>query len=350
MRLRKALALAALTTGATVPVAHALAAPGLAAAPFPVPAVRAPAPSCGQEDAPDFPLGTRIHGGPEAYTAGADFRTWNLDLTNTTAEPCRGIHPVLVLVDRERTLRPAQIRAEFFDAAAGLWRPVAFEGTEQAESVGVFSAAPAAPSASAAPGASPQPPPAPAFPGFAVPAGGTLTVPVRLAFSADTAPDEVTVNAAVVQRRGDDGDWVGESGDYLLTVGPADPDTAPDTDPPPTTTPPKDPARPTAPSATPGPSLPELAGTGADTGADWGDGPGAGGAAGPGAGAGRGPGAGATAGPAPDTRADPGPGAEADTRARTGRETALRLAPLSAALLLAGAALLYVARRRRRHP
>ncbi|GAA2799091.1 hypothetical protein [Streptomyces showdoensis] len=302
MRLRNALALAALTTAAAVPVAHALA---------PVPAVAAP-PECGAGTARDFPLAARIQDGPAAYAAGGDFRAWNLDLANTTAQPCRGIHPVLVLADRGRVLRPEQIRAEFYDAGARLWRPVTFEGTDRAENVGVFGGAgeePEAPAAASAPTpgatlppgttpsadpADPTSPPAltppPAFTGFAVPAHGILTVPVRLAFRADTAPDQVVVNAAVVQRRGDDGDWVGESGDYTLTVGPADP-TDP-TDPAPRRDPaPADPARPTPPGAAPVPVRPELA--------------------------------------------------------HTGRESALRAAPASLALLGAGAALVLLARRHR---
>ncbi|MET7927355.1 hypothetical protein ABZT43_25820, partial [Streptomyces sp. NPDC005349] len=32
------------------------------------------------------------------------------------------------------------------------------------------------------------------------------------AFTSDARPNSVVANAAVVQRRGDDGDWVGQSG------------------------------------------------------------------------------------------------------------------------------------------
>ncbi|MER8044308.1 hypothetical protein [Streptomyces sp. NPDC094032] len=286
MRLRNALALAALTTAAAVPVAHALA---------PVPAVAAP-PECGAENARDFPLATRIQEAPATYAAGGDFLTWNLGLTNTTAQPCRGIHPVLVLTDRERTLRPAQIRAEFYDAGARIWRPVTFEGTDRAESVGVFGGTEeteeegtvGAVGTGDGPTGAPTPPPA--FTGFAVPPHRTLTVPVRLAFRADTVPDEVVVNAAVVQRRGDDGDWVGESGDYTLTVLPAAP--AAPADPPATRRPaPADPARPTPKGTAPLPARPELA--------------------------------------------------------RTGRESAVRLAPAAAALVAAGAGLVLLARRHR---
>ncbi|WP_329623259.1 hypothetical protein OG357_24900 [Streptomyces sp. NBC_01255] len=174
-------------------------------APAPVvPAPDPPAPSCGTAADGGFPLATRIHGGPADYAAGGPLQAWKLDLTNTTDASCTGVHPVLVLADsdRGRALRPAQIRFEFYDAGSARWWPVVFETTEEAENVGVFAD----------------------FGGFAVPAGRTLTVPVRLAFREDTAPDEVVVSAAVVQRRGADGDWVGASGDYRLTVGPVVPD------------------------------------------------------------------------------------------------------------------------------
>ncbi|MFJ8669079.1 hypothetical protein [Streptomyces sp. NPDC093600] len=153
-------------------------------------------PSCGKESDPDFPIDTRVQGGPADYVPGGDFRTWNVELTNTTTEPCHSIHPVLVLADRDRVLEPAQIKFDFYDSEARRWRPVRFEGTEEDECVGVFSD----------------------FPGLAVPAGRKVTVPVRLAFRADTAPNEVVANAAIVQRKGDDGDWVGESADYRLTI------------------------------------------------------------------------------------------------------------------------------------
>ncbi|MEU2114975.1 hypothetical protein ABZ567_04820 [Streptomyces sp. NPDC016459] len=187
------------------PAAEAPPAQVPALAPTPALAPRAPAPDpptplCGTAPGGGFPLDTELHGGPVDYAAGGPPQEWRLDLTNRTDASCSGIHPVLVLTDRERTLRPEQIRFEFYDDGAARWRPVAFEATEEAENVGAFTG----------------------FGGFAVPAGKTLTVPVRLAFDAGTAPDDVVVNAAVVQRRGTDGDWVGESGDYRLTVGPSD--------------------------------------------------------------------------------------------------------------------------------
>ncbi|WP_369144434.1 hypothetical protein [Streptomyces sp. R44] len=187
---------------------------------------------------------------------------------------------MLVLTDRDRALRPEQIRFEFYDAGSARWHPVVFEVTDEAENVGAFTG----------------------FGGFAVPAGRTLTVPVRLTFEAETAPDEVVVNAAVVQRQGEDGDWVGESGDYRLTVGPAAPGTptAPDTPAP------SDPSAP--PAKTARPPAPTAPATGSDE--------------------------------------DP-----ADTElASTGRESETYervLAVLSAGLVLLGALLLRAARRRR---
>ncbi|MGW4703612.1 hypothetical protein [Streptomyces sp. NPDC004285] len=198
----RAVTVAAAATAATAPLA-------VAAPAFAVPAPDPPAPTCGTPAGGGFPLDTRIHGGPADYPAGGPFQVWKLDLTNTTDAPCSDVHPVLVLTDRDRALRPEQIRFEFYDAGSARWRPVSFESTEEAENVGAFTG----------------------FGGFAVPAGRTLTVPVRLTFEAETEPDEVVVNAAVVQRRGEDGDWIGESGDYRLTVGPAGrvTPTAPDT-------------------------------------------------------------------------------------------------------------------------
>ncbi|MEU3690143.1 hypothetical protein [Streptomyces narbonensis] len=207
---------------ASAPGASAPAAPATSASPAPdtpafnapapnvpnapktpkIPAPDPPVPSCGNAPDGGFPLATRIHGGPDDYAAGGPLQAWELDLTNDTDASCTGVHPVLVLTDRDRALQPAQIRFEFYDEGSARWRPVVFEATEEAENVGVFTD----------------------FGGFAVPAGQTLAVPVRLAFREDTAPDEVVVSAAVVQRRGEDGDWVGASDEYRLTVGPAVPE------------------------------------------------------------------------------------------------------------------------------
>ncbi|MEU7036530.1 LPXTG cell wall anchor domain-containing protein [Streptomyces sp. NPDC046237] len=154
--------------------------------------------TCGKVTDPEFPIDTRIHGRPGVFVPGAGSRTFEVDLTNTTADACHSIHPVLALADRERVLRPEQIRLDFYDSEARLWRPVVFEATEEDENVGVFTD----------------------FSGFTVPADGTVTVPVRLAFREDTAANEVVANAAIVQRQGADGDWVGVSDDFRLTIGP----------------------------------------------------------------------------------------------------------------------------------
>ncbi|MEU6100477.1 hypothetical protein [Streptomyces flaveolus] len=179
-----------------------LAVAGPAAAAPPAPAgPSAPLPACTAPDDHTFPLTTRIHGGPSAYESGGGYGTWYLDLTNTTSRTCEAVHPVVVLVDQRRALEPAQVRLEFYDGDQT--RPVTFEATDRDELIGAFGEGEGEG----------------AFPGFTVGPGRTLTVKVRLALTSDTAPGEVTANAAVVQRRGDDGDWVGQSNDYRFRVG-----------------------------------------------------------------------------------------------------------------------------------
>ncbi|MCZ9345985.1 hypothetical protein NGM37_50505, partial [Streptomyces sp. TRM76130] len=80
-----------------------------------------------------------------------------------TDRTCAGIHPVVVLVDEDRVLEPAQPRMEFYDGD-GRPRPVRFEATDGDELVGVLADD--------------------GFPGFTVEAGRTLTVRVRLALAA----------------------------------------------------------------------------------------------------------------------------------------------------------------------
>ncbi|MEU7299279.1 hypothetical protein [Streptomyces sp. NPDC007206] len=164
----------------------------------PAAASAAPPPACAGADARAFPLAARIRGGPPSYEAGGGYGTWYLDLTNTAGETCTGIHPVVVLVDDKYALRPDQPQLEFYDGARPL--PVTFESTDEQELVGVLDGA--------------------GFEGFAVPPGKTVSVKLRLALPSDTPSDQVTVNAAVVQRRGDDGDWVGESNAYRFAIGP----------------------------------------------------------------------------------------------------------------------------------
>lgn len=154
-------------------------------------------PSCVAADARSFPLATRIRGGPTSYEAGGGYGTWYIDLTNTTGRTCAGIHPVVVLVDDKRALRPGQPQLDFYDGPRA--RSVTFESTDEQELVGVLDGA--------------------GFAGFTVPPGRTVSVRVRLALTSDTASDQVTANAAVVQRRGQDGDWVGQSNAYRFGIG-----------------------------------------------------------------------------------------------------------------------------------
>ncbi|CAL9274229.1 hypothetical protein SUDANB5_02704 [Streptomyces sp. SudanB5_2050] len=166
---------------------------------------RAPAPlrACTAPDDHTFPLTTRIHGGPAEYEAGGGFGTWYLDLTNTTSRTCEGIHPVVVLVDGKRALEPSQPRLEFYDD--GRPHSVAFEETDRDELIGAFGEGPAEDGEES-------------FPGFTVGPGETLTVRMRLAVTSDAEAGEVTANAAVVQRRGGDGEWIGQSNDYRFRV------------------------------------------------------------------------------------------------------------------------------------
>ncbi|WP_298568603.1 LPXTG cell wall anchor domain-containing protein [Streptomyces luteogriseus] len=245
----------------------------------------APAPSCAAPDDHTFPLTTRIHGGPGTYTAGGGFGTWYVDLTNTTDRTCTGIHPVVVLIDDKRALEPAQPRLEFFEGARA--HPVRFEKTGEDELVGAF--------ADEEDG----------FAGFTVEPGGTVTVKVRLMLTSDAVPNDVTANAAVVQRHDDDGDWVGQSNDYRFGIDTDEAGTDPGTD------------------------------TGTDTDTDTGTG----------------------TDTEPDTGTEPRPDSDAsvppredrfpfaEELARTG--TGTQVAAAVAALLLTGGGVLLVARRRR---
>ncbi|MFF0186023.1 hypothetical protein [Streptomyces sp. NPDC005244] len=294
------------TSRPLVPAAVALCA---ALAPVPARALE-PRPACVASDTHDFPVTSRIHGGPDDYRPGGDFGTWYLDLTNTTSHTCGAIHPVVVLMDTGRTLRPEQLRMEFYEGERA--HPVTFERTDEAENVAPFDDG---------------------FPGFTVPPGRTLTVKVRLSLtSAATAPNDVVASASVVQRHGGDGDWVGESNDYRFHVGDDAADTGrdQDTDGDGTTT---DPGTATADAGT-GSASP---GTGTATGGTRSPGTGT---ASPSAGAGVGSSASAgTGAAAPDV----------DELARTGPAAPNRplLAALAVALTALGAGLFLVARRLR---
>ncbi|MFE2087557.1 hypothetical protein [Streptomyces sp. NPDC059460] len=175
-------------------------------------------PTCGAPTADDFPITTRIRGGQETYASGGGYGTWFLDLTNTTSKPCSSIHPVLVLTDEDQKLTSDQIQLEFSDPdSPDLPHRVTWETTDRDEHIGVFGG-------DGADGAD-------TFDGFTVPAGRTVSVQVRMAFTSDTDPNRITAKAAIVQRKqaapaggaketpaGDDGDWVGESDDYVFGV------------------------------------------------------------------------------------------------------------------------------------
>ncbi|MEV7419139.1 hypothetical protein [Streptomyces sp. NPDC089919] len=163
-------------------------------------------PECGDGKSAEFPIGARIRGGPAVYRSGGGPQTWYLDLTNTSAHECRAVHPVVVFADQDHALKPGQVRMDFLDGK-GAGRPVSLEESDQDEVIAVFD------------GGAGEP-----FPGFTLAPGGTLTVTVRLAFAPGTAPGEVVADAALVQRKGGDGDWVGESGRYRFSVeGPEEP-------------------------------------------------------------------------------------------------------------------------------
>ena len=169
-----------------------------------------------------FPVGARIRGGPGAYRNGDDFQEWAIELSSRASVVCRRLHPVVVLVDRKRVLQPAQIRLEFHDGTR--WRPVRMVHTDRDENVGAFDSFPGPPPVFG-PSRNPGPPPAPGTPGFSgftLWPGATLTVRVRLALAAGAESDDVVAVAVIVQRRGGDGDWVGESGRYPFTIGAGD--------------------------------------------------------------------------------------------------------------------------------
>lgn len=160
-------------------------------------------PTCAASKKREFPVRTRIHGGPDTYDAGGGYRTWYIDLTNTTDATCADIHPVVVLVDEKRALEPEQPRLEFYDGKRP--RPVTFERTDEDEHIGVL-------------GSSEDSSEDHDFPGFTVAPGKTLSVKVRLAVTSDAVPNDVVANAAVVQRHEDDGAWVGQSNDYPFRI------------------------------------------------------------------------------------------------------------------------------------
>ncbi|NEW73361.1 hypothetical protein [Streptomyces rhizosphaericus] len=194
MRLPTALSLRAVLPAAALAFAPAL---------YGVPAYAAEAEpaACGDRNASDFPIEAHLRGGPDQYALGGGWRGWHLELRNATDTGCRAIHPIAVLVDQARQLRPRHIGFEFLDPAAdggATWRTVSFQTTDEDENIGVFEDH---------------------FKGFTVPAHKTVDVQVRTRFTADAPEGSVTANAIAVQRRADDGDWVGQSNDYVFRIG-----------------------------------------------------------------------------------------------------------------------------------
>ncbi|MFC8621488.1 peptidase [Streptomyces anulatus] len=250
-RRRDARALAALGLAAGITVPAALLGGPQAAA---LPAASAPAslaadrqPVCGDPDAKDFPIETRIQDAPDRYASGGGYGTWFLDLTNTTDTTCRALHPVLVLADRDRRLASDQIQLEFSEPGRpGIEHRVTWESTDRDEQIGVFGGerddrrekaeggeeGEAGTSTGTGTGAgmgtgTGADGSGDGFLGFTVPAGETVSVRVRMAFTSDTDPGPVTAHAAVVQRRHqdkakgggrEDGEWVGESEDYAFVI------------------------------------------------------------------------------------------------------------------------------------
>ncbi|CAM5377833.1 hypothetical protein SALBM135S_06887 [Streptomyces alboniger] len=187
----------ALTLVLAVAGAPALAGEPAAAAPAGPAPLAAYEPGCADADSADFPIDVRIQEGPRTYRPGGGDQEWSIALTNATGEPCGRVHPLVVLVGKERSLRPEHIRLEFHDGSR--WHPVAFHRTDQSENVGVFDHG---------------------FGGFTVGPGKTVTTKVRMGFTGDAAADSVTATAALVQRKKNDGDWVGESNPYAFGITP----------------------------------------------------------------------------------------------------------------------------------
>ncbi|MBT2427069.1 peptidase [Streptomyces sp. CB00316] len=236
-RLRDARALAALGLAAGIAVPAALlggpqaaahpAAASLAAGKAAGKAAEAAdeQPSCGDPGAKEFPIEARIQDAPTTYASGGGYGTWFLDLTNTTDTACRALHPVLVLNDEDRRLTTEQIQLKFSEPGRpGTEHRVTWETTDRHEQIGVFDGDPGSAPADSSDSSEDSDD---GFLGFTVPAGTTVSVRVRMAFTSDTAPGRVTAHAAVVQRRHqdkakgggrEDGDWVGESGAYRFVI------------------------------------------------------------------------------------------------------------------------------------
>ncbi|WP_445401345.1 hypothetical protein ACSMX9_08685 [Streptomyces sp. LE64] len=183
-----------------------------------------------------FPLTARLHV-PTGHRAGGPATDWTLVVTNRTGTALRSVHPVVVLTDTRRALRPAHLRLELHDGHR--WWPTRTEATAHDENVVV---------------------PDDDYPGLTVDAHAALTVRARLALTADAPRDTVTAGVVLVRRDGDDGTWVGEAPPYAFRVGAPD---APPGTPAPTdrTTPAPSPPQDTGPPAGRDPAAPDRAGS-----------------------------------------------------------------------------------------
>lgn len=234
-----------------------------------------------QAAAEAFPVTARLLGGPHTYTAGAGPREFRVELENTSRERLRNVHPVLVFVDRGRRLTAGQILLEYRvadpvakagNARDRSWRPVAVRHTDNDENIAVVGGEDG--------------------PGTTLPSRRKVSIALRLRFTAPAPAGPVTASATIMERRGEDGDWVGESEGYDFDVVPSR-------------------------GATAGPQSPRPGRTGEEErpdGAEGGDG-------GTGTGPGEGPGTRPGGSPAPDPSAGTGPGTEAEAGPQAGPGT-----------------------------
>jgi hypothetical protein len=157
----------------------------------------APAPATAE----DFPVRARLAGGPATYRTGDEPRGFRIRLDNTTRSARADVHPVIVLVDRDRALTPGNISLEYRDPADATWRPVPLDRTDNDENIGVVGGVDG--------------------PGLELAARQGATVELRLGFGRGTRPGHVTASATVMQREGrhgTDGEWVGESAPYEFDI------------------------------------------------------------------------------------------------------------------------------------
>ncbi|MDT0462477.1 hypothetical protein [Streptomyces gibsoniae] len=151
--------------------------------------------SCSGTAGHAFPITTRIHGGPGSYKPGGADQTWFIDLTNTTEESCKNIHPVLVLADTQNRLKDAEPHLMFY--GGDRWHSVTFTRTGRQALVGAFYDG---------------------FRGFTVAPRRTLPVKVRFALDDKARPGDVVAKTAVVRKKGGHEGWAGESDDYWFQI------------------------------------------------------------------------------------------------------------------------------------